>query len=593
MLTAKHLIRQADAAGAGRTLPALLARSAPLRDKARAVCAEANALGRFRQLTRTPAALNEWVFALACAGHHERLHELVVGTARAQLSPTFYLLLLRSIAMQQLLVKAALALQLAHELCAKWELSPLELALAADAVFDAMACCDDVTQIIALRAWCESRLTKDSMKRYYTAYCHVLANAGQFYKLDAALDKVEMDHVLFEKMFEAACRAQDCDTLVHMAHKYPLFFNEHRWLQSLSLGLACNHYKLVKFVYTHIVMANVGRITPEDVLFHGLEELNRNKVFASVTQDTLRAILHTLASHGDVNTALDLVELHYVHKDLRGERALTKELCLELFSAYSHSDATDIVALLSVLQGFTESFEFSYRDISEPLSIKLLSHTDPSKETTHNDNLRLSSQGNPLKDTTTLKEVLAALLEAAAHQDISKQVLQVFVSGVLNHLTKYQSATSCVHALEVIHNHDPSLWLTRELVDILFQSISTSVCAKRLGLELFKYLQPRGLLIDDNYISLIATSYRGNANNQLAQFLSYAYLKTPHTKRLTFGDEKIVAFAKTKPSNASVDRFWKQNALCFEEPAFQNPDKIEYEVVDERDANKLRTILRS
>jgi hypothetical protein len=354
------------------------------------------------------------------------------------------------------------------------------------------------------------------------------------------------------------------------------------WIQSLNIALAKNHYDLVKTIYDNCIMKEFDNssISTEQAVLGKVEE--NSHFFLSLTDEMVLQILHTFSTHGDVNLTLALIETHFLHKNVQGERALSKDLCIKIIDAYCYNlDLTldwdaeslaenkhlrdeSIMGLLDVLNGFVTKFKaddisFSYKDISTSISTKFWNYhvydenieqsitrqasikekikeivtSDetideilPKKVT--NTNIASSRFGNQLANLDILEEFVKIHLDyLTTHKKFHNETITLFLNCLLNHLALFQNFSAIVRALLACRKYNSrlKLWLNDDLFNIILYSMANSSASKKCSMVLYKYLKDNDVtLTRDHFELFISANLRGYIHDGL-QFFVYEYLK--------------------------------------------------------------------
>ncbi|CAH2353345.1 hypothetical protein CLIB1423_10S02872 [[Candida] railenensis] len=352
------------------------------------------------------------------------------------------------------------------------------------------------------------------------------------------------------------------------------------WFVYLSNGLSKNHYNLVKLIYDTVIMGGYeeGEITTESALFspsHELMSTDKFLIMNSLTDELTLQILHTFSSNGDVPSTLSLIESHFIHKKLKGERALTRELCVCIVKAYCFSDELQenwpevtldnqvtpspidhsVERVLDVLDEFIRKLEkeekgkISYKDISDCMSFKFKNFkildskieakrtgiAKSSKETDFVDNEKLSNpniessaQGNVLANLDTLTLFVLNHIQHLQDKRASISTIKLFVNCLLNHVNLYQNLSGVVRVLTTLHKQNSRLldeWLDSDSIDIILNATSKSSAGKYISYELFKHLRKRQTLISSQQYVWLTNSILRDDFHECLQFYLFNYLK--------------------------------------------------------------------
>ena len=506
-------------------------------------------------------------------------------------------------------------------------------------------CCDDFTELLTLKCFWENYILNNVDKPiyellYHSAYINTFLNTGQ--------TQIAIDH--FEKTYEELTRTdvvgnyhqfdkydllltlptvrildimasnKDCERLqkwlliihdeqqikfTNGSNDFKIFLNEINWLRYLNVGLLNNSYDLVKSIYDNFIMSGFSDgISTEDVLFRKdpaiSSPISGNVVLDSINDETIFQILHTFAINGDVNLTLALIESHYIHKTMKGEKALTKDLCLKIIESYCYhpdlqnnwseeeiiisknSNDESVKRVLDVLNSFVVKFDtdknnISYRDVTDAMSFKFVNYRVYDKnirKARHkefeisekiknpedvekvpglprkisNKNIESSYQGNILANLETLSRFILDHLEYMGLKNYSKSTIILFINCILNHTNLYQNFSGTVKVLSTIHKVYPNMitnYLDDDLINIILNSLANSNSAKISSFLLFNYLHNKKKVTHEHYRCFISAILRGNFHDSL-QFFLYNYL-------VDYGgiiDTKIMQMLRDLPSEA-------------------------------------------
>lgn len=382
------------------------------------------------------------------------------------------------------------------------------------------------------------------------------------------------------KLIRAQLMAQDCDAVLEILHEAVSgtstdILTLNMWTEILSMALWKNHYELVKLIYVKVIMDGLDPLALSEAMLEVIPP-ETNPFLRSLSQNTVSQILHTLATHGDVALCLNLVECHYLHKSLQGERALTKDLCLQIITAYCHyhpksgelatrrDTDTSVKTVLDVLDTFVKkrNHKFNYQDLVDAFLHKLNTyhvfdakvayavakeHRGPWKPMSFspgieevpeepevinkksNTNVHESAQGSVLKNTAILLEFLAEHLQYISQKQHSTTTRQIFINCVLAHLATYQNTSGIIAALQLMKLVDVNFvdkWLDQELYDIIIKSFSESPAAMATGLVFYTHMKNKDMTISaQNFKHFVFSALRGDSYNQLLEYYIYEYLK--------------------------------------------------------------------
>lgn len=485
----------------------------------------------------------------------------------------------------------------------------------------AFQCCQDFTELITLKMLWENYILNNVDKPmyellYHSAYINTFLNTSQtqaaiyhFEKAFNELTQVEaVEHYHQFTKYDVLLNLPTIRILDIMAsnkdfrrlQEWLLIINDEQhnkltdesgklilsgysWLRYLNVGLLNNDYDLVKNVYDNFIMSGFSDgISTEDVLFRKdptKYSAYGNILLNSINDETIFQILHTFAVNGDVNLTLALIESHYIHKTMRGEKALTKDLCLKIIESYCYhpdlqndwsedeieisknSNDESVKRVLDVLNGFVVKFDsdknnsINYRDITDAMSFKFINYKVYDKnimKAKHkeleisekirnpedidkapglprkisNRNIESSFQGNVLANFETLSSFIIEHLKYLHEKGYSDSTIILFINCILNHTNLYQNFSGTVKALSTIHKVFPNTFadcLNDDLMNIILNSLANSNSAKISSLILFKYLHNKKKLTHSHYRCFISAILRGDLHDCLHFFL-YHYL---------------------------------------------------------------------
>lgn len=623
----------------------------------------------------SPKDVEEMVFVAVCAGNHRQAMDIAQMVHQDPMSgrfrsKTLYLLLLQLAAAAP--NQAHLALNLFAELFSRYpDLSPDECSMATTSLFLCFEDCRDFSRLLTLRTLYESfvapRLSGFEFEaRFLAATLHVLLNSSQYHQ---ALELMEHSLLSFPdrqdqltllkylpmmKAFDMMCSFQDCGTLYDwllvLIERLPHTVLLYHWTKYLDLALSKNHYNLTKLIYSHVIMAGRELLSVDDVLTSTVvaDLESKSPVLASLSDSMLQAVLHTLASHGDVSLTLNLIEWHYIHKEMRGESALTKELCIEIVRSYCYHKEENIPKIdegdagakrvLDVLDSLLSRLkeEFVYTDISDAISHKLntlnifdqsvaaarlkelatmefINAQENSKSMARkltNKNISDALQGNVLMNNKILHQTIAQHLNYMITKNMSLKCVRLYVECLLNHVNKYQNTSGLVSAMMAMKSvkHDMSHWLTPSVFDIVFKSISNSPAAQMTGTALFTFMKQNGMKISTfNIEQLIFSTLRGPQFNELLEYYLYEYLSTspqninPHIlhrirnyTHLNDEGRRLLHFLEENTVTSAL-KLWESYSFRSKLPLWdsspQSYSKEHYHQIDSRDAQYLSFVL--
>ncbi|KAK6462242.1 mitochondrial splicing apparatus component-domain-containing protein [Scheffersomyces coipomensis] len=457
--------------------------------------------------------------------------------------------------------------------------------------------CNDFTKLYSLNTiWNtyvkEMRNNKEIRLLYRAAYLGILINSGQ---IELALDYfgklLEDDSInqndltsLSKIMLPTLLQDNNIIGLINLLQSLidkNIIIEDGDWMKFLELGLSNNNYELVILVYRNFVMRGFkdSKISIEEAVLHDLTLSNSG--FTMINDELIHRMLHTLSSTGDVNSTLSLIESHYLHKLAKGEKALNKELCINIIESYcNHDDLShdwdkqeelsskdekdqSIKRVLSILNGFIlklnkdrDSERVMYKDISSPLSTRFWKYYDYDKNVKKtlvkrsniakkihedeeqidklprkiaNSNIESSKFGNILSNLHILNDfVHIHIAYLQSDPKFQRETITLFINCLLEHLNLYQNFSAQVRVLQTLNHIDSEFikkWLDADSFDIMLNSLSNSSAAKKCSIVIFQYFKENNLpLTRIHYKNLISANLRGDIHDSL-QFFIYQYLK--------------------------------------------------------------------
>ncbi|WPK23767.1 hypothetical protein PUMCH_001013 [Australozyma saopauloensis] len=546
------------------------------------------------------SGMTELIFLNLCAGRHKKVLHLANRiaqdpSARQIVTLDLYLLVLQLLAHpgvdleehgHDVLVKASLAIQLFSELL-QIDCPESSLKQAFDLVLNCASKSTDFTQLVPLRILFEHLNTQfnddRSELRFLATVLNMLLNSEQYISAlehlrmcqttyTSSLQKKIMYHTFpLRELVEAMCSRQDCSSLTALLQdlseeNVTYYLPLRLWLQCLHLGLSLNNYALTKLVYERIVINGVDQNITMDgvVLENKLAEFEKqNVVFGTLTDTTIDEIVRLFASNGDVDLCLSLIERHYVHKQLKGQKGLSKELCIDIVRAYcfhqdsaSDSEDSSIKQVIDVIQNFItkQDGEFIYTDISDALLHKLHHYRvydynvqraarrenivyEASSEEAEDESILFkkvrgplvssSKQGNVLSNITIMKEFIQDHTSYILSKDYGQETLQLFLNCVFDHVNKYQNLSGLIAAFEALNTIDinfASKWIDLDLLQIMSHSLSKSSANVVSGFHLYQYFSKITTLSEEAMIGFIFSALRTPDNIALLEFYLYQYL---------------------------------------------------------------------
>lgn len=592
--------------------------------------------------------VEEALFFHGMAGRPRLVLEVadIVGSLGAErlVTPAMYLLTLQAIrtSKDRSLVRKALALYVEmHE--QKVFSTARDRNMAAVLLLEVFGNCRDFAELLKLKMVYEKYMTRLGLERglearYIGAFVSVYLNSGQYTRgidlFEEAVERLRESLAIGEvfallptkKVLLAMSLHQDVDLLAKWLEKVldsdPSFFGYDVWTEFLGLGLQLNHYGLVKLIYSRLIMKGLENVSLDELMFTKMDE--QNEVLSSLSERTLTEILRTLASNGDVNSTLALIEWHYLHKSFKGEKGLTKELCLDIIVSYCYHDEdvpsgkdASIENTLRVINNFTgklsAEFDLSYRDLCEAMSYRFMRYNavDANTEAAErrktnylenklleedetgvkpqkvlNGNLHTSKKGNILMNAEILDFFVRDTLQHILLENYNKPTLTIFINCLLHHIMKYQNATGTVVALQAMHHINPhvvSEWLNQDLYDIILRTVSRSPAAKYLGYKLYQHITNSGLTITSaHYGDLISSAMKGEEDNELVQY--YVSQASEHNVPLS---EQTKELMKKKQVTIRTSSILEPEIYTETEKANRN----KYYEMDIRDSGYLNNIL--
>lgn len=576
----------------------------------------------FRNLK--PSDLNKAIIINTCAGYHEDV--LTIATRMAQeptrqrfISADLYLLLLQLISALKDASKVPLAFQLCHELSRIAEDKEMRVAL--HLVFNCASISNDFTQLIPLRILFDSlllRVSDDDIElRYLGTVVSILLNSKQYISaieqfkmslksfLDWEQHKKLYSNFPITKLIESMCSVQDCHALTLLlrgASTDPSIIARQNWLKCLSLGLALNDYDLVKLIYDDIFASSMDRdISVDDVIFDNkLNRLeNQNEILGSSSDSIVSDILHTFASHGDVTLCLSLIDLHYVHKTLKGKKGLTKEICIDIVRSYCFHDSNvspiqqgedddSVKKVIDVMHNFMimPNGRFTYKDVSDAFLQRMHNFRVFDKnveDSAHRENVTLQRIQNSLEDETILpRKTLSAqnskskqgnvfmnldILKSFVHdhamyiqsQNYGRATMTLFLNCVLDHIQKYQNFSGIITVFEAIselNKNYASEWLDAALFDLLARCLATSPAAMAPGFKLYLYLRGTDYIFTTKLVeNYIFSALRNPENTSLLEFYVHEYLSLANGSCSPLLEERISNIASKNESFRRISDF--------------------------------------
>lgn len=582
----------------------------------------------------TPQEVEDDVFVSLCARNYNQVWTIAQKVQQDPMnlrfrSPSLYLLLLELISARGDRSQVTLALNLYLELLSQSLLLEDTVKVATLQLFKCFESCQDFTQLIPLRILYENTIVTvlpyfEYEALFLGAHLHVFLNTGQYNQALALMHQsfesfpdhedqlILLQKLPLLKLFDTMCNFKDCNSLEYwlslVLDKNTSSIPYAWWSQFLSLATSQNHYGLVKLIYTHVIMAGHDKdLAIEDVITNNvISNIEaQSTMLATLSDHTLQAILHTLASHGDVELTLSLIEWHYIHKEMRGERALTKDLCIDIIRSYCFNNdfsATPIEGehdssvekVLDVLESFLSRLkeDFHYTDISDAFSHKIntlnvfdqnvfeaarhetatvefinqLEEPEQEARKLKNENIYESPQGNVFMNQKIMQQVIISHLTYMKDRHMSEKCIRLYTECILNHINKYQNASGVINAMLAMKKFNCTCycWFTPSVFDILFKSISNSAAARLTGYTLLSFMKQTARPVSkSNVENLIFSSLRGPQFNPLLEFYIHEYLSTFNQKPSVHVTQRIQNFSSLNDNGKRLLEFLKDHTVEF------------------------------
>lgn len=621
----------------------------------------------------TPDLVEEFLYYNLCCNTPKRSLNLAARlAAHPRLArfhtPRIHTLLLSLLDRYSHPLLAPWAAQVFLELC-RMPLDHNERLFAAHTLLDCFAKCKDFSQLLVLRMLYDAHLANSADQglhsRYVACVVSVYLNLGlymhaldvfQSYLEQAALSPdclANLAHQPVSKLILAMVSAHDPDSLVQVLESlHALGYDgvtPESWGLCLSLGLSLNHYPLVSFIYRTVIMRGLDQISGDVVLDNVPAQLLAvNPFFASLSATSLRAVLHTLASHGDVALCLELVEWHFLHRAAIGRNAFTKDLCLNIIHAYccylpfqenevplqsTQDDSVKIV--LDAIETFSsrQGVVFSYRDVADSFLHKLNDYRafDPNiASRSAREEARIVEAGDEseedlvppqkksnqnvyktpyaLFNLAILDEFVLLHIAYIKEQKHSGATLKLFINCLLNNIAKHLNASGVVRALVAIHKKWGSLddILDPTSFSIIFRSFASSPAAMQTGYVLYIFLRSKNIPIEQQSVEhLVLLSLRGEHYNSLLEYYVFELLKTRVTDRVKrrianfshFNERAAMLLEAVKKceDGASAQDVWKVYGLTTAEPEIfgAEGEYAKYSRMDDRDAKAIHSVFEA
>ncbi|CUM62741.1 uncharacterized protein PRCAT00000298001 [Priceomyces carsonii] len=529
--------------------------------------------------------------------------------------------------------------------------------------------CHDFTNLIILKDLWNNRIPNEAKDlhtifRYHSAHLNTFLNTFQNQRAQEYFEDILMEmknlqlsnHKELEilktipilRFLDVLASNKDCESLAtwiqkildHGSNTTSSIIRQSDWDKYLSTGLSQNNYKLVKLIYKTYLMKDYqnSSITTEQALFEKLE--SPNSFFKSITDEEVFQILHTLATNGDVNLTLSLIESHFIHKKLKGERALTNELRVKIIESYCyHNDyANDniyqdyyndesIKRILDVLNDLLARDKLSllsFKEIGECMSFKFqnykvykeslkksnmpgnsltfnISDADiPEKSS--NANIESSPTGNILANIKILTDFIEYHIKyLTLHKNFERETITLFINCVLNHVNLHQNFSGLIRVLLLLHNENPqfvSEWLDDDLLDIISNSLINSPGAKLCSVRFFVLLKSLGKQTHYRYANFLSAIMKGSVHDFL-QFYMYHYFHDFHgyiapevrkvldhiPPEIVVEDKKtieLIDFYKSLPKNRAsltkdeIEDLWSKHAFTKSEGILTKEDESNF-----------------
>ncbi|KAG7195079.1 uncharacterized protein KQ657_004195 [Scheffersomyces spartinae] len=310
------------------------------------------------------------------------------------------------------------------------------------------------------------------------------------------------------------------------------------WVQFLQGAVTGNHYGLCKLLTDHYIMKKYGNNNDDDLFGSNLSELCDGLVML---------ILQVLSRNGDVMSTISVIETFYLHKNMRGERGLTKDLSIDIIRAYCtfhdpNSEDDNMFPILDVINKFVVRFgkiniKLSYKDIGDLLSSRFFHYCLglELEQTQLNPNKHLDGhlRGNPFANLLVLEKFITTHVQRMIDNNFESTTLTLFVNCVLNHVSTHQNLTGVIKVLSSLHQTkikqssilDPDLYL------IIVHALGKSSTSKYSSAVLYKHLVQNDLLLPSHMKDFILSSIRLTYGQPLSwismtnlQFFFYQYL---------------------------------------------------------------------
>ncbi|EGV60267.1 hypothetical protein PSN45_001977 [Yamadazyma tenuis] len=331
------------------------------------------------------------------------------------------------------------------------------------------------------------------------------------------------------------------------------------WLNCLSMAAEENNYELMRTIYDLYLMKDFKNegISDTDILFRsGLSEYLENK---GVTKQSVDIILGILASNGDIERTLELIEFYHTHSVFKGESASPGEsfifaleaFCMETgpsdwedapkdYENYHDTSVEKILDLIGIYTARSVDSKLDYKDISNFMSnkfthFKAYDHHIEAKlqqkesfrlhkelELVQHPSVQTSPFGNIMANMNILKSFVSSHVKFVQSREYPAETVTLFINCVLNHINVTSNFSGIIQALIELQNLNANFseWLDQDSYDIILNSLAQSGL-KMVSLHLFKYLRSRTKLTHEHYACFISSILRGDFHSQLHYYMYY------------------------------------------------------------------------
>ncbi|CAK9438031.1 uncharacterized protein LODBEIA_P23820 [Lodderomyces beijingensis] len=219
------------------------------------------------------------------------------------------------------------------------------------------------------------------------------------------------------------------------------------WVRILNFGLTHDVYELVQLAYCNFIMRDYpdGKISIEDVVLSNSKD---NAMLRSFSNNLLMQILRCFASHGDVDSTIDLIESHFFHKVVAGGDAMTGELCVEIIESHCHDKSEDVRD-----KEKEEQQEEDIEKIVELVDVFVRKSIAVKTEPITAQDLflpmgRLFSAIDKGKNEAMFPRLnLVNILEIATRDDLLPETKEIFEKCLLDYMMNYRSVRAAVDAI--------------------------------------------------------------------------------------------------------------------------------------------------